>query len=176
MSNNIFLTGYNGVGKSTLVKQVINEIGVRPGGFFSLGRVEGQSEILIIYPADNSTDKKDGKVFAIRNNKCEPWKINVNIFNKYGSRLLEEGLKKRELIIMDELGRFEIKALNFQKKVFKALSDNTPVLGVIKYERNSFLKKIWDNPEVQVFWVDNDNRQEVLYRLISLIKPFFQIR
>lgn len=206
MPYNIFLTGYRGAGKTTIIKKVIRELGLDPGGFITGKEVTEQGRVSFYLLAacnlrdrsaagnplsvgggslsngsslSNRRDLQDtgenyykdwGKkmaenCFVSKKDKQSLWQVNNTAFNRFGVKLLEEGLRAGEIIIMDELGRFELKAYRFQKKVEEVLRSSKVVLGVIKYEWNPFLKRIWNRPDVEVIWVDRENREEV-YRMV----------
>lgn len=179
MSNNIFLTGYPGVGKSTIIQKIIKEMAVEPGGYITEFKKEEDQISLYLVDAtailNNKQQLYSNRPFAIRRNRSFLWEVNNSIFNIFAVELLEKGLHSKEVLILDELGRFELGALQFQKKVEEAIQSPKPVLGVIKYERNPFLRRVWDNPEVEVFWVDKENRNEIYIKLLSIFsKELFQ--
>ena len=75
-----------------------------------------------------------------------------------------------DIIIMDELGRFEIKAHDFQNKVIELLKSDKLVLGVIKLEKNKFLDKVRGLLEKEPIVVTEDNREYIYKDILKSIK------
>ena len=50
--------------------------------------------------------------------------------------------RNKKIILMDELGRFELLAPRFSETVFTVLQNSLPVIGVLKKERNPFIDQI----------------------------------
>lgn len=109
------------------------------------------------------------RCFASRNSQGD-WEIKPEIFNREGVALLEKDYRTRDIIIMDELGRFEIQAYPFQKKVEEILTGPKIVLGVIKEERNSFLDRIRERRDMEIFTVSKDNREEIYQEVYNWIR------
>lgn len=176
MPANIFLTGDIRSGKTTIIKKTITELGLDPGGFM-VGRKEKEghwTEFFLVDARDFISAQKQGKkkinpkgeaVFARRDNPGSSVKIYPGAFDGIGVELIDRGLRERQIIIMDELGRFELEAVKFQNKVEEVLAAAKPVLGVIKKEKNPFLDRIRRREDVLMFEVDADNR-DILCRII----------
>ncbi len=113
--------------------------------------------------------------FAFRNDYSTNWEINIQVFNEIGVKLLTN-IDNADIVIMDELGRFELTAYQFQQKVYEVLNSDKPVLGVIKDESNPFLDKIRNRKDVQIFRVLPDNREEVYKKALSQIKLILSIK
>ncbi|POZ88087.1 MULTISPECIES: nucleoside-triphosphatase [Petrotoga] len=175
IKNNIFLTGSIGVGKSTIIRKVINQLSLHVCGF-SVDR-EGKKnswnafylvEVSSFNNGDRSKKSKYNR-FAFRKDESKNWEINIQVFDKIGVQLLTN-IDDADLVIMDELGRFELTAFKFQKKVEEVLNSDKPVLGVIKDESNTFLDRIRNRKDVRIFRVTLENREEVYKEVLSLIK------
>lgn len=180
MVNNIFLTGFSGASKTMLIKKAVQELQLKPGGFMTSRQSKAGGWVSFQLLAAGSCFNKQGsyregipgscgQVFAFRRNRYQVWQVKNLTFNMYGVELLEQGLRESELLIMDELGRFELGASRFQQQVIKVLASPRPVLGVLKYERNRFVKRIWDDQRVEVIWVDQTNQNWAYRQVIELL-------
>jgi len=181
IKNNIFLTGSIGIGKSTIIRKVINQLSLHVCGF-SVDR-EGKKNnwnafYLVEASSFNNGDRsKKSKYnrFAFRNDYSKNWEINIQVFNEIGVKLLTN-IDNADIVIMDELGRFELTAYRFQQKVYEVLNSDKPVLGVIKDESNPFLDDIRNRKDVQIFRVTLGNREEVYKEVLSLIKQIISMK
>ncbi|MCF8000838.1 MAG: nucleoside-triphosphatase [Halanaerobiales bacterium] len=167
MPNNIVITGEKYVGKSTIVRKLIEKLNLKAGGFV-VGRNGSFNQWLSFYLSDplayyehqtkeNVNFKENCQIFAKRDNVEAEWDIRPDVFDTLGVKLLENGLQNRDIVIMDELGRFELKANKFQQKVFEILDSPNPVIAVLKDEHNKFLDKVRSREDVDIYRIKKNN-------------------
>lgn len=78
------------------------------------------------------------------------WQGNTQVFENKGCRALEKSLQATGIVVLDELGIFESKAVNFQRAVFRLLDSKLPVLGVLKDKHTPFLDQVRAHPAVEI--------------------------
>lgn len=178
MEKNYFLTGKRQVGKSTLIKKAIHGLKLSPGGFM-VQAVGARGDWRAFYLEDPK-EVMDGqgplylpeRCFAYRDT-LDQWKIEPRVFDREGVHLLKKDLLTRDLVMMDELGRFEKDALIFQEKVHELLTSTKIVLGVLKDEKNPFLDSIRERKDVKILTVTWENQREILKGLLTrLSQPY----
>jgi len=181
IKKNIFLIGSVGVGKSTIIRKVIKQLSLNVSGF-SVAREGKKNNWNSFYLVEASSfnigeqsKKSEYNRFALRKDYSKNWEINIQVFDEMGAQLLTS-IDEADVVIMDELGRFELTAYKFQKKVEEVLSSDKPVLGVIKDESNLFLDRIRNRKDVQIFRVTLENREEVYKEVLNLIKQILSIK
>ncbi len=174
IKKNIFLEGFVGVGKSTIISKVIKQLSLNISGF-SVAREGKKNNWNSFYLIDASSLSKDNQPRKSEFNRFANWEINIQVFDKLGVQLLTN-IDDADVVIMDELGRFELTAFKFQKKVKEILNSNKPVLGVIKDESNAFLDDIRNRKDVQIFRVTLENREEVYKEVLCLIKQIISMK
>lgn len=175
MPNNIVITGDKYVGKSTVVREVINKLNLKPGGFV-VGRNGDFDQWLSFYLADpleyyenqvkNAPDfEEKWQIFAKRDSLDTEWNIRPEVFDNLGVKLLEEGQRTKDIVVMDELGRFELNAKEFQQKVFEILDKQKPVLAVLKDEDNKFLDQVRSRDDVSIYRIKKDNHDTIYNKI-----------
>lgn len=180
MPHNIVITGKKYIGKSTIVRRIIDKLDLKPGGFV-VGRNGALDQWLSFYLTDplvyyENQDKKDlnfeenCQIFAKRENIDAEWDVRTGVFNKLGVKLLEKGLKSRDIVVMDELGRFELKAEKFQQKVFEIFDREKSVIAVLKEEHNDFLDKIRSRDDVNIYRIKKDNHDTIYNKIYEELK------
>lgn len=174
---NIFLIGKPGIGKSKIINKLIAELNLKIGGF-SVLRDGDKNAWTSFYLVEVSQINKSVNLlkseinrFAFRKDINSKWEINIEVFNKLGVNFLSN-LEDKDIVIMDELGRFELKAYDFQKKVEEVLSDDKVVLGVIKDESNEFLDRIRNRKDVEILRVTQENREVIYQKTKTLLISF----
>ena len=120
-TEHLFLTGRKGVGKSTLLRAVLE--GKRLGGFFTR-RITGIFE----RPSIHLLRAAEGQQPSPENLVCLCGERRTDLFDRLGPAALADAADC-DVIVMDELGPSEAAALEFQKAVLAALDGDKPVCG-----------------------------------------------
>ena len=174
----IFVTGPVGVGKSTLLKRVIDfcaheskiygfctEKVSDSGRTGSLGKV-------FIYPALGPPCQDDEHCVADILS-LNSFNIHTAVFETRGIALLSD-IPQGSVVMMDELGFLESTAPEFCKKVFEIISGNYIVLGAIKPVARPFLDAVRTNPSVSLFEITEQNRDSAAKELISAFRTVLE--
>lgn len=167
MIKNIFITGLPGSGKTTLIKEIVEELNLAAGGFYTSEiRERGQRKGFKIITLDG----KEG-ILAHTNIKSpyrvSKYKINIRDLEKIG---VESILKKENKIcLIDEVGLMELYSKKFRKAVLAVLNSHNMVLGTIMLKSNPFCDKIKERKDTKVFYLTKENFQ----KLKREIKKFF---
>jgi nucleoside-triphosphatase len=169
MKKNILLTGKPGIGKTTLIKKVIEDFRGRKGGFyteeirekgervgFRIKTFQGREGILA--HINEETKFRVGK-----------YGVNIEDLENIAAKSVEEAIIESDLIIMDELGRMELYSPKFQEVVIRALNSQRTLLGSIQERSNQFLDRIREREDVQIIRVSQENRES----LIPEVKKLF---
>ena len=117
-TEHLFLTGRKGVGKSTLLRAVLE--GKRLGGFFTR-RITGIFE----RPSIHLLRAAEGQQPSPENLVCLCGERRTDLFDRLGPAALADAADC-DVIVMDELGPSEAAALEFQKAVLAALDGDKP--------------------------------------------------
>lgn len=156
MVRHLFLTGERGVGKSTLIKKLMEQAEGPVGGFFTVKSEKvfpGKSSLhLLSLAAPLIPSVSNFLAFC-----GEPDEQTAKRFDRLGSSALL-AVKEPGLLVMDELGPHESEARLFWDAIFRALDGSVPVLGVLQKSESSFLEKVRSHPQVEVLEVTKENR------------------
>ncbi|QVK17582.1 hypothetical protein KHQ81_12090 [Mycoplasmatota bacterium] len=180
MISNIFLTGDINVGKSTIIDEYIKEnkeIYKRISGFKTKELMKNNC-LLGYYLEDQLYPKEDFTLVGI--NKLFPnGRKNEGIteaFNTRGVEILNHAIDSNsDLVRLDELGFFELKADKFKEKVFEILDAKLCVLGVLKKKNNPFLESIKIRKDVVVIEVTKDNRDKIKNQIRHIWRDKYEV-
>ncbi|MCK4546860.1 MAG: DUF2478 domain-containing protein [Candidatus Eisenbacteria sp.] len=153
----IFLTGPVRIGKSTVIRRVLENLPFSVGGIRTQ-RVDvdpGRRRFVLI-------DCITGAEFEFARRCPEGMDVDTEVFEKAGVEAIRRAMDGADLVLLDELGRMELGARKFQRAVFEALDSGKPVLGVIKPESNAFLDAVRSHPGVVVLQVSKENRDSLV--------------
>jgi nucleoside-triphosphatase THEP1 len=157
MMNNILIQGDRQSGKTHLICRITERYrSVRVAGFatfkdtdgivyfraFDSGAAPGQKPDRIIYREDDGI-------------------IRSGVFDQEGVRAVNHAMSHAQLIIFDELGRFEQDCETFTHAIGKAFSSATPVLAALKNESNPFLDYLRRRSDSVLHTISVPNRDGV---------------
>jgi len=155
----IFLTGDKGVGKSTIVKNLMQHF---PGYGFLTFFDSSKSELILKIIGGQSF------LIARRNStgKMEPV---ITGFDSV-ARKLEEFDPGEKLLIIDELGSLELCSKKFQEEVKNLLLKSRFFLCVIQKRENEFIKSLLKIEDTTLITVTKTNRNYLVNLLFEKIK------
>lgn len=166
----IFLTGEKQVGKSTLWSKVLERSGMKPGGFQTLeylvnGTFRGyRLHGLGRTPAALGNDVPVSVFLRRKLHLAVPGSFDI-----FGAELLRLALEDGGFILMDELGIFERDAAAFRQAVVDCLNGDCHVLGVLQKADDPYLEEILNRPDVLVFTVTKENRNDLVQPLLEAL-------
>ncbi|MCR4600346.1 MAG: nucleoside-triphosphatase [Clostridia bacterium] len=169
-----FLTGEQQVGKSTIIDKVIKNTGARVGGFrTAFGPDRFSAEYKFLYMRDAAEEFVPDAEHAIARFSPEGIMPFTARFESSGLEIVNRALtEKPDIIILDECGRLESEALNFQEAVISTLDSGIPVLGVIPKRIPPWTRKMIYRDDVKVLEVTVENRNRLAVMLTGEYMPY----
>jgi len=166
---NILICGPPGVGKTTLVKKILESINLRAGGFYTEEIKENNRRVgfKII-----SLDNQEGILahISIKNSRrVGRYGVNIYDLENIGVKCLNQALKDDDLILIDEIGKMEVFSEEFKEKVLDCLNSEKFVLATIGIGGDKFISKIKERKDIVLFTTNIENRDRLKDRISSLI-------
>ena len=160
MINNIFLTGPPSVGKTTIIKKVIEKINKPITGFYTEEIREADKRIgfLLI-----TLDGKKGYL-AHQDIKSNYYirRYGVSIENIENLSIPSITPKtKDDIIIIDEIGKMECFSEKFKIAATNALNSSNIVIGTIAIGGTDFIQNIKKRHDIKIYEVTQNNRDEL---------------
>ena len=167
---NILLTGEPGVGKTTVIQNILAELTVAAGGFFTqeikTGKTRKGFELITL----------DGNQAVLAHSsqkstyKVGKYGVDLNVLNDVAVPSLKQALASKELIIIDEIGKMECFSMEFRDMVTRCLDSDKPVLGSIQNFASPFINTITNRDDIVRITVTLDNRNQLVEKIIELFK------
>ncbi len=173
MRKNILVTGAPGAGKSTLVREVVRALGVRPGGYLTRafparGR-KIRCEIEALTPGARAARGVMASVDMPGPPRVAGMGVSAADLDAVGAAALEAAVGACPLIVMDEIGNMEAVSRRFQDAVVACMDSATPVLGVIKAGGGPFVDRIKGRADVELVEVKADRREAARARVEGML-------
>ncbi len=169
MGRNIFITGVPSSGKTTVIKKVIKSLNyLLDDGFYTEEeRVTGKRIGFLMKTLDGKSGylaHQDIKSrFHIR-------LYGVSIQNIENIAVLSIKPVKKNIIILDEIGKMECFSETFKEAAINALDSSNIVIGTITFGGDNFILGIKKREDMEIIEVTEDNRDllpEIIIEKIS---------
>lgn len=161
MPKNILITGYPGVGKTTLVNKIIKQLSCSIGGFYTHEMLENGRRTgfyITDFDGNQMVMASESSNSKYRVNK---YGVNIGAFEKIGIPAMERAMKNADLIVIDEIGRMEIFSSEFCDMLRIVFDSEKPLLATIKKIDCELTKELKQRKDVIIFEVTANNRDSI---------------
>ena len=170
--NNILLTGKPGIGKTTIIKKIVEKYKEHSAGFYTEEIKEKGGRVG--FKIKNITGDEGILSHINIKSNCNVGKygVNINVIDSVGVSAVENGLEcnQTELIIIDEIAKMELFSRNFREIVISTLNSSKIVIATIQEKNIPFLNKIKERADVEIFRITIQNRDNILENICNYIK------
>lgn len=165
MKSAYLVTGEPGVGKTTLIRQVVSTMRLRAAGFYtedlrSRGTREGFR--IVTLDGDIALLAATGHPGPIQVSK---YGVDLRELDRVGVAALRGAMDRGHVLVADEIGKMQLFSRAFRQTIFEAVRGNHLLLGTVMQGRNSHADRIKAHENVEVLTLTQDNRGELLSML-----------
>lgn len=158
----IVLVGPPRIGKTTITKAVVAKLSGKCAGFYTEEiREDGERVGFQLVTVDNASCKLAHRDI-VGHIHVGKYGIDLACLESAGVGAIRKGLKTRQPIVIDEIGKMEILSRSFRFAVLDALDSKSPVVATMLVKRNPFCDKIRTRRDVEVLEVNELNRDELV--------------
>jgi len=158
----LLITGRPGVGKTTLVRRLLDALDVPAGGFytrellgadgrrsgFELVTLDGRSAVLASVGLESS-------------HRVGRFGVDVDALERIGVPAIEAAVEAGRLVVVDEIGKMELLSTAFQGAVVEALRRHRVLLGTITRSSHPFADELRAQPDTLLHGLTEANREEL---------------
>ncbi len=166
---NVLVTGRPGVGKTTLVRAVVDALGVRAAGFVTREIREGGERVGFSITDLDGPSGVLARVDLASAYRVSRYGVNREDLERVGVAALDRAPGDARLIVMDEIGRMELCSELFQNAVHRALESAVPVLAAIQDHANPFLDAIRARGDIELLRITETDRDSARARVVRLL-------
>ena len=167
---NIILTGKPRCGKTTTIIRAIQHLKLNSaGGFFTQEICQDNQRIgfkITSLAGKEGILAKKGFKSRFRLGK---YGIILNDLEEIGVAAIEEAIRTKRIVVIDEIGRMELFSKRFKYAVLQALDSKKRVLGTIQESDIPFLTKIKSRKDTIILELKSNNREEILKKIKETI-------
>ncbi len=167
MGRTILLTGRPGIGKTTVIKEVVDRLGGHAGGFYTAeirkgGRRQGFKIVTL--------EGQEG-VLSHVNIKGSPrvsrYGVNLKDLEEIGVAALRGAIAEADLVVVDEIGKMELFSEEFREAVMEAIESDKVVLGTVMATRNPWVDTMKALPQLTILELTEANRDRMVQRVME---------
>lgn len=153
---NLFISGDIGVGKSHLLRNVLEELNVSLGGFIT-GKDYDQQGHSVYIKSLNDFVSFQNVAYVVGGTDIYSATVYSENFDDFGAKTIEYSIANRDITVMDEIGVMERDSPIFLKSIINALDSDKPVVGVIKNRKDDYLESIKSRDDTKVLFLTGSN-------------------
>lgn len=160
----ILIVGRNGVGKSTLIRALIEAIPVPVDGFLTKKEVPGPDGFCPVYIHAYRAPKQfsaENRIGLCREGQSIAF---PEAFDRFADTMR---LPQNGVIVFDELGFLESNALRFTEAILRTLDDAPFVIAAVRDKHTPFLDAVRSHPRADVYRIDESSRDRLRETLLS---------
>jgi nucleoside-triphosphatase len=166
----LFLTGNPGVGKTTLIRAIVERLEeVTCAGFYTEEkRQRGQRIGFRVITLDG----QEGSLASLGRETPTVGKYSIHVeeFEKLVLPELDTATAAADLYVIDEIGKMELLSRSFRNRIIELLAQPTNLLATIAKRGRGFIEQIKGRTDVEIIEVTRNNRDELSNELARKIK------
>ncbi len=163
----IFITGKPGVGKTTLILAVVNELkerGYSVGGIITKEiREKGKRVGFMIRALDTG---EEGILAMVGDGypRIGRYAVNIPDLERIGVGAIKRAVRNAQIIVIDEIGSMEFKSREFKRAVEEAIDSGKPLLAVVHRRYVDKFRKFGG-----IYTLNYSNREQMMKEVLKFL-------
>ena len=167
MEQAFLLTGVPGSGKTSILKEVLAQVGKSAGGFYTEEiRVGGVRHGFKIVTLDGQGATL-AHIDTQSSYRVSKYGVDLAALEGVAVPAIRKAIQECDIVVIDEIGKMELFSPSFREAVLKAIESGKRVLGTIMLKPHPWADQIKQHPGVKVVPVTRMNQRQVANQVLS---------
>jgi len=169
MGQAILLAGRPGVGKTTIIKRVVDMLGGEAGGFYTEEIRQGGRRLGFKIITLEGEEGILAHVDIRGTPRVSKYGVSLKDLDGVGVAALRRAIEGRRYVVVDEIGKMELYSQEFRRAVVEALESERVVLGTVMAGPHPWVDTLKARPQVTVLVVTGGNRKDMAQRILDML-------
>ncbi|MGC9394362.1 MAG: nucleoside-triphosphatase [Anaerolineae bacterium] len=176
MGKTLLLTGRPGIGKTTIIRNIVAQVGNKAGGFYTeeiVGPGGRKGFRLITLGGKETAQIATMAHVDLRSPKAPRvgrYGVDVDALERIGVAALRRAMQKKKLMIVDEIGTMELYSRAFCDTVMLAILGPTTVLGTIMNHSHPESDAFKTLAQVTLWEVNRTTRDDLTGKVMTWLR------
>ena len=167
---NIILTGVPGIGKTTLIESIASALGDRAGGVVTREIREGGCRTGFAIESLDGERRVLASKHIRQGPRIGPYRVDVENLEAVGVGALRRALGRRQVVVIDEIGKMELISPDFRAMILEALESDLPTIATMGVSKHAFMEAVRKRPDVKIIGITAENRDGLQNRVEAMIE------
>ncbi|MGH2592295.1 MAG: NTPase [Anaerolineae bacterium] len=170
MRQTLLLIGKPGIGKTTIIKQIIETLEAHAGGFYTEAIVGPGGRKGFRVMALDGREATLAHIDIRSRSQVGRYGVDVDAFERVGVAALRAAIERAEIVVFDEIGKMELFSSQFKSAVIKAIDSGKPVIATAMLDAHPWVDALKAMPGVHMLEVTRQNRQTIAARVLRWLE------
>lgn len=171
MGKSLLLTGHPGIGKTTIIRKVVEALGDRAGGFYT-EEITGPGgrhgfKLVTLFGKEVTFAHKDFK--AKQYPQVGRYGVDTSVLDSVGVNAIRKAIKRNRIVIVDEIGLMELYSKKFLDVVMGGILGDAHIVGTITAKSHPEADVFKYLSQADIWEVDRRNRDTMHERILAWI-------
>ncbi|MBD3190068.1 MAG: NTPase [Candidatus Heimdallarchaeota archaeon] len=164
---NILLTGYPGIGKTTAIIKLVDQIEKKCAGFYTeeIRNARGKRVGFKVKTLSEDREAILAHVDIQSNYRVSKYGVAIKSFEEVA--LPEMSQSDADFIVIDEIGKMELFSKKFKNKLIECLNQGKVIATITKRGGGSFVQEIKERKDVELLEITKANRDTIVEKIVK---------